>query len=807
MKKIACKRTRVWLIGLFSIFLISLTGDTADSSAQTQPAHQKPAKGVRADEAVQLPAHLDSTRIDSIVARLNDAQVRRLLIDELKQEAAREAAGESAKKRAGSLAGFIAAVKSKVALIEERIQFLQSGASAAPQDLPKAFKLFLGGRGRLDYFKIIAIVVAVFAVSLMIDWLFRRFTAKVRLRIETTPPTNWRVKMGRLTLRSLLDFVSICIFTVATLAILLIFIEKSGEQRLVVITYLAAFLIVRMVQMVSRFLLAPAAPALRYMPLSDDHALYIHQWLMRLAVVGAFGWLTCGLIRLHRISEASHLFLVAMVGLILALMITVMILQKRRPIAEALRKDSADFSLRAQLANVWHYIAICALFFLWAIWVIDLLLSGTRAEFPATETLLSIPLFFVLDWILQGFLDLAFGIVKAPDDLPGVIKTAASDKPTGKAESIADSEPEKKKIAGRLDIDRIKLGLRRGLRILLAAFILIGLVRMWGINLPLGEAVVRAAFSILVAILLFYVAWEIINAAIQRRLEKEMPEADEEAEEGGSGGSRTATLLLLLRKFMLSVLVVMAVLIILSSMGVDIGPLIAGAGVVGLAIGFGAQTLVKDIIAGVFFLIDDAFRVGDYVETAGAKGMVEHLSLRSAKLRHHRGMVNTVPFGSMGTVMNFSRDYIITKLDFRVRYDTNVDKVRKIIKKIYEEIKQDEELGPKLLGKIKSQGVKQLDDSAMIMRVKYKTRPGDQFFIRRELYRMIQESFRKNGIEFAHRNVTVYMPPGEDRALSSAKEGAETAAPGTSDKKIIEAGAAAALAAAQAAEDKERHKQ
>ena len=102
-----------------------------------------------------------------------------------------------------------------------------------------------------------------------------------------------------------------------------------------------------------------------------------------------------------------------------------------------------------------------------------------------------------------------------------------------------------------------------------------------------------------------------------------------------------------------------------------------------------------------------------------------------------------------------SRDDIITKLYFRVRYDTDVDKVRKIIKKINMEIKKDPEMEPNLLDKIKSQGARELDDSAMIMRLKFKTIPGEQFVIRREVYRMIQEPFRENGIEFAHRNVTV----------------------------------------------------
>ena len=156
----------------------------------------------------------------------------------------------------------------------------------------------------------------------------------------------------------------------------------------------------------------------------------------------------------------------------------------------------------------------------------------------------------------------------------------------------------------------------------------------------------------------------------------------------------------------------------------------------------------------------------------------------------------------MGTVTNMSRDYIITKLDFRVRYDTDVETVRKIIKKkVYEPIMQNEELGSKLLDKIKSQGVREMDDSAMIMRIKYKTAPGDQFEIRKEVYRLMQEAFAEEGIEFAHRNVTVYIPPDADETEPSKEQDQGAMTPGPADKKLIETvGAAAAIAVAQADE-------
>jgi small-conductance mechanosensitive channel len=169
-------------------------------------------------------------------------------------------------------------------------------------------------------------------------------------------------------------------------------------------------------------------------------------------------------------------------------------------------------------------------------------------------------------------------------------------------------------------------------------------------------------------------------------------------------------------------------------------------------------------------------------------------------------MVFTIPFGDMGAVQNFSRDYIITKLDIRVRYDADIDRIRKIIKKIGKEFEQHDEIGPVLLSPIKSQGVREMDDSAMILRVKFKTPPGEQFVVRREVYRRIQERFREEDIEFAHRNVTVYLPPEATREAAAGDQG-EGAAPGSpTDKALLGASAAAALAVSQADEDEKKPK-
>src|SRR3546814_554921 len=126
----------------------------------------------------------------------------------------------------------------------------------------------------------------------------------------------------------------------------------------------------------------------------------------------------------------------------------------------------------------------------------------------------------------------------------------------------------------------------------------------------------------------------------------------------GKPGSRIATVLPVIRAFLLVAIVTISVLMALAALGVNIGPLLAGAGVVGLAVGFGAQTLVKDVITGLFYLVEDAFRKGEYIQCSGGKGVVEKISLRSVQLRHHNGPLNTIPFGEMGNITNHSRDWV-----------------------------------------------------------------------------------------------------------------------------------------------------
>lgn len=218
--------------------------------------------------------------------------------------------------------------------------------------------------------------------------------------------------------------------------------------------------------------------------------------------------------------------------------------------------------------------------------------------------------------------------------------------------------------------------------------------------------------------------------------------------------SRLGTLVPLINLVGKSSIVALAFLSVLVSMGVNVWPLITGLSVFGLAIGFGSQTLVKDIVSGLFFLVDDAFRIGEYIETSGAKGTVEKISVRSVTLRNPRGPVATIPYGQISKVVNFSRDYAIEKIQFRVSMDTDVELVRKLFKKIGQDIMDDPELAHDVIETFKSQGISAVEDGTLIVRGKFVAKPGHQTMIKRAVMKAVHQAFRDNGIRSVPKPLT-----------------------------------------------------
>ena len=293
------------------------------------------------------------------------------------------------------------------------------------------------------------------------------------------------------------------------------------------------------------------------------------------------------------------------------------------------------------------------------------------------------------------------------------------------------------------------------------------------------ESYADRLLDVMVILFIGYIVYHVFRIWIDSKIREE--EGDivqaELGDEGvASSASRLATLLPLFRNFILIVVVVTILLITLMEFGVNVGPLFAGAGIVGVAVGFGSQALVRDIFAGAFFLFDDAFRKGEYLDVGGVKGTVEKISVRSFQLRHHLGALHTIPFGELQVMTNYSRDWVIMKLPLRVTYDTDVELVRKLVKKLGQELLDDPVIGANFIQPVKSQGVIEMQDSAMIIRVKFMTKPGDQWLVRKKVYEEIRALFEREGIKFAHREVTVRLADGKVDSLSEQEKKAVTAA-------------------------------
>ena len=310
----------------------------------------------------------------------------------------------------------------------------------------------------------------------------------------------------------------------------------------------------------------------------------------------------------------------------------------------------------------------------------------------------------------------------------------------------------------------------RGARAVAIAIAVAWLAYIWRIRAAsfagseTGALVVSGLLNGIIVLLVADLLWQLSKALIAYRIAlapTQGASADELAR-----SDRLRTLLPIFRNTLAALIAAVTILTILAGLGVQIAPLIAGAGIFGVAIGFGSQTLVKDVLSGVFYMLDDAFRVGEYIQSGSYKGTVESFSLRSVKLRHHRGPVFTVPFGELGAVQNMSRDWVIDKFQIGVTFDTDLEKARKLIKKIGQDLAADPDFGRHILEPLKMQGVEQFGDFAIQIRCKMTTRPGEQFAIRRKALARIKEAFDENGIRFAVPSVQV--AGGEENAAPAA---------------------------------------
>lgn len=615
----------------------------------------------------------------------------------------------------------------------------------------------------------IVLIVATLARFLVNHWGRARLDAALG-----APPVNRAEKVGFVMLRLAICWGAAAGFFLAGLATTLILVPDPVPARwtsLCLLTTVTLFFLLRdlMVNLV-----LPHAPEHRLLPITDDEASAMAgRWtvvtLVGSALLGLSAWL--GGIGLD---PQSHDLLRILTLVVAIALLVAFILAHRRTVGALIRGRAPRPPLvRRILADAWHILVVIYLVVAGSIQVVSIV--SADAKFSVGPILGPILAF------VAGFAFFGLAVIALDRRFRAQEAELTSGGPTGRAPlEDASAVP----VASDPDsVQPVTVWRLRwkayGEHIAAVASFLVGagvLYLVWG-GASAGDFVSRwlgVGFVIFFA----YALYGAVRTLIDGKLADDEPAPGlADTEDGmGPGASRLGTLLPLLRNALVVSIFAVVAMVVLAGMGVDVAPLFAGAGVVGLAVGFGAQTLIRDIFSGAFFLADDAFRRGEYIDVGGVTGAVEKISLRSFQLRHHNGPLHTIPFGAINQLTNFSRDWVVMKLRLRLVYGTDIEKVRKLVKKLGQQMAADPEIGPLFIAPLKSQGVVEMEDSAMILSVKFMTKPGDQFIARRHVYTRIAELFAREGIEFASREVRVRIGNGEESAPPSPNQVAAAAA-------------------------------
>ncbi|NCC03135.1 MAG: mechanosensitive ion channel [Proteobacteria bacterium] len=559
---------------------------------------------------------------------------------------------------------------------------------------------------------------AAFALSWLVDLLL----IPLRRRIYVRQFSSAWAKVGGniwwlvLALIPVLSFLAAALFVVDAS-------EPEKLARYIVMTLIYAFTILKLVRVVLKLIVMPRSETLRFTPVTKETALFVLTWGSWISMITIFNYFLIELAKTLKMPSAAISGFGNITGLIIVAMAIAVILKMKSSVSVFLRGDlsaarrgaSLIDNMRLWLARTWHVLAIGYLIVGYFVMVMGdengfyLIQRGTIGT---VLTLFAMRLGFYFDDKLT---------IKRKDQNNGFLRTV--------------------------------------FRYLFTTFMWVagalGIMESWGadvqamLNSPWGQRVLGSTFSIVSTVVVVTLIYEILHRGIERHLNR----VDENGKPIQSN-SRARTLLPMLRKAMMIFLGVIVVLVTLAELGVNIAPILAGAGVLGVAVGFGSQTLVKDFLTGLFIILEDNMAVGDIVTIGSDSGKVEDMSLRTVRLRDVEGALHIVPFSQISTIVNASKDFSFAVIDASVAYDSDLAKVKRVLEEVAAEMRADPDIKHLIIEDWEWIGVQTLGDSSITIRGRLKTVPGEHYGIRRKYQLLMKEAFDKNGIEIPFPVVT-----------------------------------------------------
>ncbi|MCA7948849.1 mechanosensitive ion channel [Burkholderia seminalis] len=511
------------------------------------------------------------------------------------------------------------------------------------------------------------------------------------------------------------------------------------------------YVICRLVTIVSRLFFQPDARQLRLLHISDAWADFAQRAIARIVIVVGTCTAAVEIAASFGLSEAGHVALLKAVALVGHVMISVLILQCRRPVAARIRTAGADrptFAVVANaLADAWAPVSVFVVMALWFVWALDvhngyrvlITLGGRSIAVMIGMRMVSIVVFGALARLFQ----------RRDEDRTLV----------------------------HLHAYRYYPLLRQIISGAIGVVTLVLLLQIWGVPVfrafgtgTIGHRLASALVTIAIAAIVALVVWEAANIAIERRLQRWTREGNLVR------AARLRTLLPMLRSLLFVMIALVVVLTGLSELGVNVGPLLAGASIFGVALGFGSQKLVQDFITGIFLLMENAMQVGDWVTLAGVSGTVEYLSIRTVRLRAGDGSLYTIPFSSVTTVNNTNRGLGNAAVKVSIAYGEDIDRAIATLKEIGAALRDDPAYRDGILSDFSYWGIDQVDGAALALAGQMQCTDSARWSVQREFNRRIAETFRERGIRIANpqRSVVAYAdatrPAGNDEGDHAADD-------------------------------------
>ncbi|MBX9843199.1 MAG: mechanosensitive ion channel [Xanthobacteraceae bacterium] len=531
-------------------------------------------------------------------------------------------------------------------------------------------------------------------------------------------------------------------------------IGSALRPRIIILAIVNAYVLCRGVISATRALVSPAASQPSLFVISDETAAYIEVWVRRIVVFAVFGVALANVALLLGLYRPAYFAALRVVILIAHLLIVVVTLQCRTAVADLIRARDGErgviAAIRNRLADTWHIPAIILNLALWAVWALRvqngyaLLLQ----YFVSTIAVLVIARLVLV--ALTAILDRVFRI--SPDFIrryPGLEARA----------------------------NRYFPALRSTLSGIVTAITIIALLEVWGIGVttwfsssPVGRRLLSAVATIGIAAAVALAVWEASNAGMERHL------ARLARENRFARAARLRTFQPMLRTALLTVILAVVALTALSELGVNIAPLLAGAGIIGIAIGFGSQKLVQDLITGLFLLLENAVQVGDTVTVSGLSGVVEHLSIRTIRLRAGDGSIHIIPFSSVTSVTNTNRGIGNAAISVNVAYKEDIDHVGEVLKDIVAQMRTEPKFSGMIRGDLDLWGVDKVDANMVTLAGQIQCTDSGRWPVQREFYRRMKKRFDETGIQIARPQATTLVlqslpMPIADKPIGVAKAG------------------------------------